>query len=221
MESYLLDALWLNLETLAKAKKIAPILQNFQFPSSQPNLNPPFVQPAPLAPNPLVPMAAARFAPLALPAALHDLPLNYAQRIALYDGEENVSARYHVGKFDDFIDLEEVDHEDAKMSLFAQTLSGESKKWYKYLLARSIPNSVDFQTTFLERWDDKQSPLQVLSQYNNLKKGGFESFHDFSNRFMRLYNSIPNDINPSPCAAKLHYAKAFDNDFSLLLSKRK
>ena len=64
-------------------------------------------------------MATARFSPLSLPAALHDLPLNYAQRIALYDGDGNVSARYHVGKFDDFIDLEEVDHEDVKTRLFS------------------------------------------------------------------------------------------------------
>ena len=29
LESYLLDALWLNLETSVKDKKIAPIIQNF------------------------------------------------------------------------------------------------------------------------------------------------------------------------------------------------
>ena len=60
-----------------------------------------------------------------------------------------------MGKFDDFIDLEEVDHEDVKMRLFPQSLSREAKKWYKYLPARSIPNFADFHTAFLERWDDK------------------------------------------------------------------
>ena len=69
-------------------------------------------------------MATARFSPLSLPMVLYDLPLNYAQRIALYDGEGNVSVRYHVGKFDDFIDLEEVDDEYFKMRLFTQSLSG-------------------------------------------------------------------------------------------------
>ena len=38
---------------------------------------------------------------------------------------------------------------------------------------------------------------------------------------MRVYNSIPTDIKPSPGAAKLHYAEAFDNDFALLLRERK
>ena len=83
-------------------------------------------------------MVSTRFAPLALPAVLHDLPLNYAQRISLYDGEGNVTAKYHVGKFDDFIDMEEVDYEDVKMRLFAQSLSREAKKWYTYLPLRCI-----------------------------------------------------------------------------------
>ena len=52
-------------------------------------------------------------------AALHDLPLNYAQIITLYDGEGNCKVRQHVDRFDDFIDLEEVDYEDVKMRLFA------------------------------------------------------------------------------------------------------
>ena len=39
----LLDTLWLNLETSAKAKKDAPIFQNFQLPISQPVQNPPVV----------------------------------------------------------------------------------------------------------------------------------------------------------------------------------
>ena len=43
--------------------------------------------------------------------------------------EGNVSKKYHVGKFPDFIELEEVDYEDVKMRLFTQSLSRESKKW--------------------------------------------------------------------------------------------
>ena len=94
-------------------------------------------------------MVAARFSPLSLPGALHDLPLNYSQIISVYDGEGNVSTRYHVDKFDDFIDLEKLNHEDVKMRLFAQSLSGEAKKWYKDLPARSIPSFAGFQTMFL------------------------------------------------------------------------
>ena len=107
------------------------------------------------------------------------------------------------------------------MRLFSQILSGEAKKWFKYFPATSILTFQAFQNAFLERWDDKQIPLQVLSQFNSLKKGGFESVHEFSCRFMKVYNSILEDIKPSTTIATLHYAGAFDNDFAYSLRERK
>ena len=80
----------------------------------------------------------ARFAPLGLPVVLHDLPQNYSQRISLFDGEGSITAKQHVAKFEDFVDLEEVNYIDVKMRLFSQSLSGEAKKWFKYFSAASI-----------------------------------------------------------------------------------
>ena len=59
--------------------------------------------------------------------------------------------------FENSIDLEEVDHDDAKMRLFAQSLSGEEKLWFKDLPARSIPTFESFQTLFLDRWEAKRA----------------------------------------------------------------
>ena len=126
-----------------------------------------------------------------------------------------------MAKFEDFVDLEEVDYADVKMRLFSQSLLGEAKKWFKDFPDGSIMNFQAFQNAFLDRWDDKQNPLQLLSQYNSLKKGGFEFVHEFSSRFMRVYNSIPEDIKPSAATAKLHYAGAFDSDFAFPLRERK
>ena len=62
---------------------------------------------------------AARFAPLAFPVVLHDLSQKYSQRISLFDGEGNFTAKQHMDMFEDFIDLEELDYDDGKMILFA------------------------------------------------------------------------------------------------------
>ena len=94
---------------------------------------------------------------------MHDLPQSCSQRISLYDGDGNFTTRQHVDIFDDFVDLEEVDDDDIKMRLFAQSFSGVAKKWFRDLPARSIATFEAFKTSFLERWDDKKSPLQVLS----------------------------------------------------------
>jgi len=117
----------------------------------------------------------AKFSPLALPAQLHDLSQNYAQRIKSYDVEENASAQKHLDWFKEFVDLEEVDHEDVKLRLFAQILSGEVKKWFKALPSASIPDFAAFESIFLARWGDKKNPLQLLTQYNNIKRSPGET----------------------------------------------
>ena len=142
LESYLLDSLWRDLQQTTKAETFTS--QNTQTSS--------------VPVNPPRPMEA-RFAPLHLPAVLHDLPLNYSQRISLFDGEGDITAKQHVAKFEYFIDLEEVDFPDVKMWLFSQSLSGEAKKWFKDLSNGSIVNFQAFQNAFLDRWDDRQNPL--------------------------------------------------------------
>ena len=94
-------------------------------------------------PNPPIIMASI-FSPLSLPAQFHDLPIGYSQRIRTYGAEGDVSAQQHIIRFNDFCDLEEVDHEYAKIRLFAQSLTGE-------------------------KWERKKNSLHLLTQYNNLR----------------------------------------------------
>ena len=161
--SYILDSLWKNLQNTVKTKERNPIIQTLQPPVSSVVQNPPVDQNPPIAQN--LPRAmVARFSPLALDDVLHDLPHNYSQRITLFDGEGNFTTRQHMDRFDDFIDLEEVDYDDVKMIFFAQSLLGEAKRWFKYLPAISIATFEAFRSLFLDRWEDKKNPLQILAQ---------------------------------------------------------
>ena len=71
----------------------------------------------------------ARFNPLVLPAQLHDLPQGYSQRIRTFGAEGDITTQQHLDSFNDFVDLEEVDYEDAKM-IFSQSFYGDVKKWF-------------------------------------------------------------------------------------------
>ena len=113
---------------------------------------------------------AAIFSPLVLPATLHDLPWNYAQRIIQFDAEGDVTTKQHLDRFIDFIYFEEVDDEDVKVRLFAQSFSGAVRKCFKDLPVNNIPNFENFETLFLGRWGSKKNPLQLLKQYNHLKR---------------------------------------------------
>jgi hypothetical protein len=107
------------------------------------------------------------------------------------------------------------------MRLFTQSLSGEVRKWFKSLPATSIQDFTAFETSFITRWGDKKNPLQLLTQYNNMKRASDETVQEFSAHFMRVYNSIPAEVQPPPGAAQLRYADSFDSDFTLLLRERR
>ena len=57
----------------------------------------------------------------------------------------------------------------------------------------------------------------MLEQYKNLKRLLVEIVQDFSTRFMKVYNSIPDQVNLPPGVSQLHYVDAFESEFSLLL----
>jgi hypothetical protein len=163
---------------------------------------------------------AASFSPLVLPNQLHDFPREYNLRIKLYDVEGSVSSQKHLDWFNDFIEIEEVYFEDAKMRLFSQSITGEVRKWFKALPTVSIINFEAFETSFLAKWGDDKNPLQLLIQYNNMRRSPNETVQDFSSRFVKVYNLIPIEVKHPPKVAQLRYVDSFESDFSLLLRER-
>jgi hypothetical protein len=66
--------------------------------------------------------------------------------------------------------LEEVDFANVKMRLFTQSLAGYVRKWFRALPPASIVDFDTFEISFLAKWGDKKNPLQLLTQYNNMKR---------------------------------------------------
>jgi hypothetical protein len=139
---------------------------------------------------------AARYAPLVLAVMLHAMPQDYQTRLPHFDATGPLNAQQHVDKMNDYFDLQEVDEADVQMRLFAQSLTGDIKKWYKYLPTASVPNLVMFQRIFLDRWEVKKNPLQILSEYENIRRNQGEMVQDYCTHFNNLYNAIPAEIKP-------------------------
>jgi hypothetical protein len=136
--------------------------------------------------QPLTVSMEAISSPLVLPSQLHDFPWEYNLRIKLYDVEGSVSAQKHLDWFNDFIYLKEVDFEDAKMRLFTQSLAGEVRNWFKALSSASIINFESFENSFLAKWGNKKNPLQLLTQYNNMRRSPNETVQEFSTIFVKV-----------------------------------
>lgn len=80
------------------------------------------------------------YAPLVLPFPLVVLPQDYQSKIPLYDASSSTRAQQHVNKMDDYFDRQQIDDETVKLRMFAQSLGGETRKWFKVLTPNSINN---------------------------------------------------------------------------------
>jgi len=69
----------------------------------------------------------------------------------------------------DFCELHEIDVENVAMRLFVQTFAGEVRKWFRGLPAAHIATLVDLQRQFLNHWEVKKNPLQILAEYEQIK----------------------------------------------------
>ena len=101
---------------------------------------------------------ANKFTPIRLPVVLHNLPLGYSTGLRKFYRERGYSTEENMGWLLDWVDLEEVDHDDVKFILFFQTLLGESRKWYRNLTNDSILRYQAFEDAFKDKWEDQKNP---------------------------------------------------------------
>jgi hypothetical protein len=99
-------------------------------------------------------------------------------------------------------------------------LTGDVKKWYKGLRATSVLDLTTFQRSFLDRWEVNKKSLQILSEYENIRRNQGESVQDYCTHFNNLYNAIPPKIKPPQGLALIKFPDGFDVDMSYQLSER-
>jgi hypothetical protein len=92
----------------------------------------------PPPPPPINSWVTSIFSPLNLPQITHDLPENHMKYFPKFDGDKTRLAEEHMSAFQDFTDDHFVEHDDAFMRLFVQTLGGDVRKWFREFLVASI-----------------------------------------------------------------------------------
>ena len=110
----------------------------------------------------------------------------------------------------DFYELHEIDAENVTMRLFVQTLTGDARKWFRGLTAASITTLAELQRQFLNRWEVKKNPLQILAEYEQIKRNVSESVQDYCVRFNAVYNDIPDHLKPPVGLAMMKFLDGFD-----------
>jgi len=112
-----------------------------------------------------------RYKPLVLPSVLHAFPKNYDLYLTRFDSEgKNVHAEQHVQNVETFLDLFEIDEGDVSIRLFALSLQGKVKRWFKALPDERITDLQQFIKFFLDRWRIRHNLFLIVEEYNQLKR---------------------------------------------------
>ena len=85
----------------------------------------------------------------------------------------------------------------------------------------SIQSYQEFEDHFKEKWAEQKNPKQCLSQYHSMRRRESEYVQEFSDRFIKVYNSIPTQFKTPIGSSQLQYIESFDGQFSLWLSERR
>ena len=164
---------------------------------------------------------AARFAPLVLPHVLDDMPADYQSKIPFFYGTpNNITSQQHVEIMAYFYELHEIDAENVAMRLFVQTFAGEVRKWLRGLPVARIATLADLQRQFLNRWEVKKNPPQILVEYEQIKRNAGGSVQDYCIRYNLVYNEIPDHLRPLVGLAMVKFPDGFDTDMAYQLRER-
>lgn len=131
-----------------------------------------------------------RYATLVLPGHLNAMPKDYPSKIVTSDNICAYTSEQHIDRMNDVFDLKEVDEVDVKMRLFAQSLGGDVKNWFRGLPTGIIANFAAFHQAVLASWNIKKNPLQLLKKYKMLKRKLNETMEEYYERFNIVYNGI-------------------------------
>ena len=130
------------------------------------------------------------------------------------------TASQHVDKMNDYFDRNEIDDDSVNLRLFTQSLEGEVRKWFKGLTPHSINDLQAFHQTFFNKWEVKNNPLQVLSDYKNLHRNTGESVQAYCTRFNTVYNALPPDLKPPQGSALNKFLEGFDPEMAYQMRER-
>ena len=66
------------------------------------------------------------------------MPQDYESKILLFDNTSPMTSKQHIDKMNDCFYLQEIDDDSVKLRMFAQSLWGEVRKWFKGLISNII-----------------------------------------------------------------------------------
>ena len=93
-------------------------------------------------------------------------------------------------------------------------------RWKNGLNVGSICDLAIFYRLFINKWEKKKNPLQILSKFESIKRAPNETVQDYCTRHNNIYNSIPANLKPPLGSVLLKFPNGFDTYIAYQLRER-
>lgn len=149
----------------------------------------------------------------------HDLPETALERLPSFLGDNVISAKIHINRFNHFIAkwCNANNHEDVKMKLFVLSLEDEASEWFQDQDNKIFKDLKGIIEAFDYRWGDRKDSYALLSALHSSHKEENENIEDFNKRFNDIIRNLPLNIQPPDASLVIYYIQAFDEDMSYLI----
>ena len=73
----------------------------------------------------------------------------------------------------------------------------------------------------MKHWGDRKDYVYYLTKFGTLKKKADGSLADFTKRFNKIYQKIPEEIKPTNTTNMINFSNALDSELALWLRAEK
>ena len=144
----------------------------------------------------------------------HDLPDKAIEKLPSFQGNNAVSAKSHITKFNLCLAkwCNAHNFEDVKMRLFILSLEDDAMEWFQDQSDNKFKTLKEIIEAFNNRWGDRRDNHFLLAALHTSHKQENETMEEFNKRFNDLVKSLPADIKPQDASLLIYYIQALEGE---------
>ena len=114
----------------------------------------------------------------------------------------------------------EINHEDVHMKLFLQTLDGDARDWFSFLLVCAISYWGELHSTFMEKFGERVSIFDCYRKCLKIHIESDELVPQFNIKLTKVLNEIYESYRPNDQMCLAIHFNAFDKKMNYLLKDK-
>lgn len=154
---------------------------------------------------------------LAIPGRKNCLPNQLEKLLPIFNLDVKESTKDHIKKIMLMNRLMSVQEKYVVCILFMYTIKWKASTWYFSLIESSITSWNQFQTSFLDKFGEDETPIVLVLELSHIRMDRKEKVKDFNQHFLSWRNRIPAESRPSEGVVTEFYTSSLPQTMAMFV----